>query len=110
MHELEEDNDLEALQAEAEMDIEELRKRYYGAITDAAAEDAGSSHAAADKEGETSEDEEVVQSELVKFMTTTTEELPGYGSDDDAEYSPKFYKPPRVGAEYQVGWFLMITR
>uniref|UniRef100_A0A914YIQ5 SANT domain-containing protein n=1 Tax=Panagrolaimus superbus TaxID=310955 RepID=A0A914YIQ5_9BILA len=105
LHELDEDNDLEALQAEAEMDIEELRKRYYGGILGAnQGENAGSSDTARDEEeeDETSEEGEEISSELVQFMNTENGDVQGYGSDDDDdEYAPKIYKPPRVGPEYQ---------
>jgi hypothetical protein len=107
LHELEEDNDLEALQAEAEMDIEELRKRYYGGIIETN-EGQGSSDIAGgdeEEEDETSEEEEggdEIPSELVHFMNTENGDMQGYGSDeDDDEYAPKIYKPPRVGPEYQ---------
>uniref|UniRef100_A0AC34FCS0 SANT domain-containing protein n=1 Tax=Panagrolaimus sp. ES5 TaxID=591445 RepID=A0AC34FCS0_9BILA len=106
LHELDEDNDLEALQAEAEMDIEELRKRYYGGILGAnEGENAGSSDTARDdeeEEEETSEEGEEISSELVQFMNTDNGDIQGYGSDDDDdEYAPKIYKPPRVGSAYQ---------
>jgi hypothetical protein len=102
LHELDEDNDLDALQAEAEMDIEELRKRYYGNIIEAnESQHAGSSDATGDgEEDDTSEEEEEVSAELVQFMTTENGEL--QDDDEDDDFVPKIYKPPRVGPEYQV--------
>lgn len=106
LHEGEDDNDLAALQEEAEMDIEELRRKYYSIPAEtgeAGLSDAANATGEAD-EGETS------QSELYAFMHTENGEGEGYDSDEDVDFLIDFYKPPRVGPEYQVSPELFISR
>jgi len=97
LHEGEDDNDLAALQEEAEMDIEELRKKYYSIPVEAG--EAGLSDGA-NATGD-ADDGETSQSELYAFIHTENGEAEGYDSDEDVDFLIDFYKPPRIGPEYQ---------
>lgn len=113
MHELEEDNDLAALQEEAEMDIEELRKRYCSAPSfnneegeESTATTIATSNNETNDEGENPT--EISDDCLIAFMNSASGEVEGYDSNDDTDFIYNAYKPPRVGPEYQVCNYFII--
>lgn len=101
LHEIDVEGELADLQAEAEMDIEELRRKYYSTAS-VEAEHAGSSEAA-NPDAEVDE-AETSHSELYDFIQAENGEVEGYDSDEDADFDVTFYKPPRVGSAFQVSF------
>uniref|UniRef100_A0AC34QX72 SANT domain-containing protein n=1 Tax=Panagrolaimus sp. JU765 TaxID=591449 RepID=A0AC34QX72_9BILA len=87
LHEIDVEGELADLQEEAEMDIEELRRKYYSAPPPEAEE--------------TADEAETSHSELYAFIQAENGEVEGYDSDEDADFDVNFYKAPRVGSAFQ---------